>query len=690
MQRTATFLLRGGLDLVTPAIAVDPGRCIGAENYEADAKGYRRIAGAERLDGRGKPSAASYWLLDFDQGVTAVAEGDVVTGATSGATGKALVAGVIESGTLGGSDAAGFLVLTDVTGTFQDNENLEVAASTVAVADGTARERAALNDTDDTTWFRDAVATRRALIQKPAGEGAIRGVWTYKGDVYCVRDNVGATAGVLYKATTSGWAAQSLGHILRFDAGSTTFSEGDTVTGGTSSATATVRRVVLSSGSWSSGNAAGFLVVSDISGTFADNESITSGAGAATANGTTVANALPAGGRYDFLNHNFFGAAATERMYGVNGVGRGFEWDGTYFTPIETGLAVGIDKPTRIAVYKNHLFLAYAGGSIQFSETGNPLGYQVSLGAGEIGFGSTVSDLEEAAATALFIVGDRRIGYLTGNDKDDFVLAILSDEAGGKAWTAANLGGIMYMDDAGVRRAEATQAFGDFRTGTLTQLVEPLFESKRKAGANPVGAMRVRARDIYRLFFDDGAVVSIYIGAREPQAMPLQYNFTASCLCSGEDANGYEMLLAGSTDGWVYELDRGTSFDGEDIEAFARFVFNNIGSPSQRKRFHKVTAEVQTGATITTLFLASDFAYGSPNQPPSVEQQFDLAASGGFWDIAEWNEFQWSSQIVGQAEAYPDGFGQNVSLAVMSTATHEEPHTLSAITINYSIRGLIR
>ena len=58
--RQEFFPLGGGLDLLTPAIAIKPGMCIGAQNFEPEISGgYKRYAGHERYDGRTSPSSAN-------------------------------------------------------------------------------------------------------------------------------------------------------------------------------------------------------------------------------------------------------------------------------------------------------------------------------------------------------------------------------------------------------------------------------------------------------------------------------------------------------------------------------------------------------------------------------------------------------------------------------------------------------
>ena len=79
----------------------------------------------------------TYSWLQFDGGSVEIEVGDVVTGATSGASGTV---GYIDvtGGTWGGGNAVGEVAMYDVTETgFQDNEQLRVGGVTHAIANGT-------------------------------------------------------------------------------------------------------------------------------------------------------------------------------------------------------------------------------------------------------------------------------------------------------------------------------------------------------------------------------------------------------------------------------------------------------------------------------------------------------------------------------------------------------------------------
>ncbi len=689
-QETKFFPLQGGLNLVTPSIRTPGGHVIAGVNYEPVEKGYQRVQGYERFDGQPKPSDAAYWVLNFDAGTDAINEGDTVTGAGSGATGKALIDAVITSGSYAGNDAAGYLVLTGVSATSYDNdENLQVSAATKMVADGTETLSGASNDTDDATWQQDAIETARTLIAAVPGSGVMRGIWFYNGDAYGFRDNAGGTAVDMYKSSTSGWALQSLGLEIDFTSGGTyVMAEGVTVEGETGGATAVVRRVVIQSGTMAGGDAAGYLVLSGQTGTF-QSETLKVGANLDVMSiaGDSSAITLPVAGRYEFHNYNFYGASNLYRMYGANGVGKAFEWDGTIFGPIRSGMT--LDTPEYVQAHKKHLFLSFPGGSVQHSGIGAPYTWSVVLGASEIAVGQDCTGLLSDVAGLLTIFGRNYVGALYGTDSTSWVLEDLATDAGAIARSAQRIGVPIYQDDRGLRNLRSTQAYGDFVLGTITRMIEPLFKAKKKAAITTKASIRVRAKDQYRLFWDNKTGITVYLGRKVPEILPFEFLHNIECACSAEDSNGDEVLFFGGDDGFVYQIDSGTSYDGAAIDGFCRLAFNNVGSPTHEKRWHKAVLDVDAPVS-ATIKVSAEFSYGDPDRIPVPEVTFAVAGGGGFWDEANWDDFYWSSQVVGQAEADIPGIGINVSLAIATVAIYEEPHTIHGLTLHYSMRRLKR
>ena len=716
-QQSKFFAAGGGLDLITPAIEIPEGALIAANNYEAHARGYQRVDGYERFDGQQKPSTASYWVLNFDAGTAAINEADTVTGATSGASGVALIDAIVDSGSYVGNDADGRLVLTNVIGTFVNNENLDVASVTKSVMDGTAVKRGAATDANDDTWLQDAMETARTEIQTVPGSGNMRGVWTYKGDTYAFRNNAAGTFVDMYKSTTSGWKLQALGRRLEFTSGGTTeIAEGDVITGADSSATATTTRVALQSGSWAAGDAAGYFIFDSQTGTFQAEEidvgvstSLATIAADSTANvlettggdrhteaadtritenGDTRITENTAIGRFDFENHNFGGHAETERMYGCDGVSMAFEWDGNVFVPIKTGMT--IDAPLHLAAHKQHLFLSFAGGSLQHSGLGLPYQFTVITGASEMGIGEEVTGLRSDVEGFLVVGGRNIISILYGQDTNNWELVDWSNESGVIEWSMDKLGSIMFMDDIGVRRLSTARDYGNFKIATLSHKIEPIFRRKRKDSVEITASLRTRSKDMYRLFFDDKTGISIHLGRgpTKPECMTFTLPLVVHCTCSGEDKQGDEILFFGSTDGFIYEIDAGPNHDGSEIQAYVRFPFNHVGSPTRNKQWFKAVMEVDADDSVA-LDISAEFNYGHTDQPVMVTESFTVTSGGGFWENNEWADFAFTQPVEGLAEAPIDGLGANVSVKAQSAGTYDNAHRIHGLHLYYSMRRLV-
>ena len=139
------FPFSGGLNIITPALSLEPGECIAADNFEVDIRGrYRRFDGYERDDGTGLPSAITYYRIPYTLGSAKDSVfdsaygiafdlqipriGSTVKGETSGAIGQVLVVTVEEIVTAAGAfidnDAEGYIYFTVTSGTLEDGETI--------------------------------------------------------------------------------------------------------------------------------------------------------------------------------------------------------------------------------------------------------------------------------------------------------------------------------------------------------------------------------------------------------------------------------------------------------------------------------------------------------------------------------------------------------------------------------------
>lgn len=627
-QQPDTRMLMGGLDLVSPALALAPGLCVAALNYESDDAGYGRVAGYERYDGQPAPSQA-----------------------------------------------------TGVDG--------------------------------------DTAAARRALIQAVPGVGPVRGVWAYGGFIWAFRDTEAGTGG-MYRADPTGWTQVTFTEeVLSFEDGATQFLEGEVVTGTTSLATARIHREVTRTGAYD-GSATGYLVIYDASGPFTPGEAITSTSGAAVVTSSETIT-LEAGGAYQFVNHNFYASEYFQRMYFLNGSQNAFEWDGTRIAPIfanviggpatlafdilgdndlpilgDNGLSIindaGFDRPIYLAVYADRLALAFRGGALQLSSLGEPCEFRAITGAVEIGTGNEITGLVDNANTALIVFCRSQIHYLQGSGPDDFVFRPISSAAGAFPRSAQMLDAPFYLDDGGIRKLNPTQAFGDWKLGTISERISPLLRRKRRAGVTVAASVQVREKAHYRLYFDDGTGLSVFVGRKYPECMPFKYPISITCACSGEIdvVEGRERVFAGGNDGFVYELESGNSFDGGSVPAYLTVAWNHVGMPQVEKRFFSASFDVDAPDPFSC-GISFQVGYNRAAYVQGNEQTFDADAGTRDVDTVDsYDNVLWTEPVSTSIDVPIDGAGPNVAITIVSDLVDEAPHTLSTITINYSARKLIR
>lgn len=517
--------------------------------------------------------------------------------------------------------------------------------------------------------------------QSVPGSGSILGVWVYNGVTYAFRNAADGLTAKMYKSSVSGWVQCDLGRTVTFTSGGTTeLSEGDVITGITSAATATVKKVHLISGAWANGDAAGVLVLYSQTGTFqSENVSISGFPNIATLPGNSTAVTLLPSGRYEFLNHNFYGSSSFFRMYGCDGVNKAFEWDGATFVQITTGMP--LDAPTHIAAFKMHLFFSFPGGSLQHSSTGEPTRVTAVTGAAKIGIGDDITALMVVPGGTLAVLSRNSTNLLSGTSVDDWVISALSDKAGAKEWTAQMLGAGIYLDDRGLTSLATVQEFGDFSMNVIAEKVAPFIESKKNQVQSSVV---IKGKSQYRLYFDDlyGLCVT-FKNNRVVGATRLLYDRLPVCCAGGEDANGNEILFFGSTDGFVYRLDSGTSFNGSPISAIARTHYNFLGSPSNIKRFRRILPELE-GPDNAQVYAMASYSYGVDE---SQRHLLTISTGSGIIGVSTIGGFRLGAVAIRSSPVHLVGGGTNIALAFSSETAEATPHVLQGITLHYDIRG---
>lgn len=670
-----SFRLSGGLDLITPTLSLPPGVARESLNFEVSTTGgYTRIAGYERFDGRASPNAAQYTFFDLTT-VDGLAVGNTIQNLAGTVTGVVIF---ITGNTV---------FYTKAVGAFTNGTTVYVGATPIGAVQSssyfvTTQTRA--------TLLALAADVYRADIAAVPGSGPIRGTAFLNNTIYAWRNNGGGTAMGIYRSTTSGWTAVSLGFELAFNTGGTSLIvEGDTVTGQTSGATGVVSRVVLQSGTWSGGNAAGRLILSSTTGTFVATEHLrVGGTTRAHAGGAATAITLQPNGRVETVTANLGGAIGSTRLYGADGVNKGFEFDGTVYVPIVTGMAN--DTPDHVAVQKNYLFLSF-GPSLQNSGVGAPYVWSPVFGASELLVPENITCLQampgDAATASLGIYTKNNTHVLYGTSSSTWNLVPFDKGTGAAPYTTQTLTDAYSLDDRGVVALATTRNFGNFDSATLTFPIRP-FVAARRGLATASGLNREKSQ--YRVFYSDGYGLYVtVVNGRMKGAMPVLFNNPVTTWCEGETGAGEEYSFFGSTNGFVYKMDIGPDFDSAPITASMLLNFNPEGAARVLKRYRRASLEV-TGTGYSTFDFGYQLGYNTIDidQPGNLTYSVPLASAN--WDAFFWDSFTWDSRGLAPVEIQCDGTAENIAVAVQSSSRYNQPFTINSVTLHYTFRRGIR
>jgi hypothetical protein len=236
--QTKYYPFNGGLDVVTPALSVDPGFALSMVNYEPWYNGgYRRIDGNERFDGHAKPSLGTSYGVQLSSlaGITGVGTSTATqpnayqpgTGVTSGATAIVVAAvttytyTVTVTGTVTGTATSTqyYIALTNISGTFATGEYIYVGTTTstgTILTVPSVGYGPAGTGTDGYLYTSEflfgAQNYYRQQINPVPGTGNILGVWQNGTNIYAIRGTSTNTntAALMYRSSGTGWTTSGL------------------------------------------------------------------------------------------------------------------------------------------------------------------------------------------------------------------------------------------------------------------------------------------------------------------------------------------------------------------------------------------------------------------------------------------------------------------------------------------------
>lgn len=401
----------------------------------------------------------------------------------------------------------------------------------------------------------------------------------------------------------------------------------------------------------------------------------------------------PIKSKYQYVTGNFYAAADFDAIYGVSGAGPAFMYDGFAFTRIYTGTPEQDDIPRHVAIHQSRLFLGYRSGSVQFSVAGEPLSFDPLASAGEIGFGASIRGLMPLNGDTLAVLTQQGVSMIQGDVGLNPYPGVISPDVGCVEYSGQSMGQYLYTSFRGIQNLRATQAYGDFDTSQFSWDVWSFLRLRVQTSAffesAPIGVINslpVRNKAQYRLLFADGKqLTATFLREGElPQFTIQQYYhangttpLTWDVVTAGVETNGRDRLFGATNDGtgYVYEIDRGYSFDGGPIRGYFTLVVDDQKTPYQDKVF--TDCQVYGLATdYATFRMSRAVNYNLPDASVYYEHTF-----GSLTAIPTGDEAY-------AASATPVRIaGRTISLRFDVDSATQPSVTLQAISVNLNFAG---
>jgi len=383
---------------------------------------------------------------------------------------------------------------------------------------------------------------------------------------------------------------------------------------------------------------------------------------------------------------------SVDKIVGVNGTNYPFIWDDTTFTSLDTNAdLLGADF---VVFHKNQLFFVNEDKLI-FSAPYTDNDFTVANGAGVINIGAKITGII-VFRDALIIFNDKSISQLLGNTISDFNLQPITRNVGCVATdTIQEIGGdIMFLGPEGLRLLSATDRTGDFNLGVVSKPIQTE-STELISSSSSFASVVIKQKSQYRLL---GYNTSITANAAKGILGTQMVGDNTSTIAWAETVgikayvadsnyiNQTETIIFANSDGYVYEMESGNSFDGDDIVASFASPFVPVNDPRVRKTFYKIILYTDPqGSVDMTINLKLDFDDFGSIQPETIILSNTNSNDIGFYgtSTAKYGTTKYGSKLKKLFQTQVIGSSFSVSLQFVSSGV-DPPFSLDAATLEYS------
>jgi hypothetical protein len=382
----------------------------------------------------------------------------------------------------------------------------------------------------------------------------------------------------------------------------------------------------------------------------------------------------------------------TEKIAGVDSVNAPFIYDNTTFTALNSAPS-DIQAAEHICWFKNQMF--YAKGEIlSFTAPFTDNDFNTANGAGSINIGSAITGLI-VFREQLIIFSQQKISRLVGNTLADFQLQPITLNIGCiDTDTIQEIGSdIMFLGPDGLRLLSATDKIGDFSLAVVSKSIQSEMTSFIGSSTSFCSVV-IREKSQYRLFgFSTSVTTQNAVGILGTQIIGnetgeiswAELRGIRAFVADSDYFSRVETVVFAHTDGFVYKMESGNSFNGSNIVATFSTPFVPMTDPRLRKTFYKMFLYTDpTGSVTTSANLKLDFDDEGVIQPDTITLSNDTGAVGFYGSpTATYGSARYGTKLKKLFQTQVVGSGFTVSLQFVSESI-DPPFSLDAATLEYA------
>lgn len=391
---------------------------------------------------------------------------------------------------------------------------------------------------------------------------------------------------------------------------------------------------------------------------------------------------------YDRIHYDSYKFGVDTKYVMVDGVNQP-----SFYNVGSSTMAYGVGFPADtlgaayVIVFKNHIFYA-VDNKLVFSAPYTDDDFNPANGAGIINMGEEITGMA-VFRDNLFIFSGNHISRLSGNTVLSFQLDPVTTNTGCvNGHTIQEVGGdIMYLAADGIRYLSASERNNDFGLMRASEKIQSEFVAL-DYNNTIFSSITIPSKNQYRLFAyvanTPRESTKNFIGVKlsnqtaEDISWSALVGIKAYCTSQFTDAQ-QETSFFGSETSYVYRMETGSSFDGEDITAVFETPYLPISDPKIRKTLFKHTVYTRSiNGLDLTLRVYFDYNPLSTHAPPPITISSTTSA-------AAYGTAVYGTSVYGSGRAEIQYYNNLMGSGLVTALRYESTSMLQSFNLNFVV-----